>query len=257
MTYSAARTAACLAVFANLVALHIPVYALIAIAGLVAALWFSLRTAKVRGLDPDAVWDAGFFTIIAAFVISRALGFLLLFVIERGRLTISFRDVLRFSSLSYLSLFVTAVAVALWLRWKRLPILRVIDAWAPCAALLWSAISLAEAVAGTGNGLPTRLPWGVRSAAGVRVHPVALYTVAAALVLCSVLFSLLRRVRAPGRVAAIAIVVAAVIVFLFDMLRLPEQPLGHGLLDLSQWLALASILFGVCLFTFAPTVEVR
>ncbi|HEX5284976.1 MAG TPA: prolipoprotein diacylglyceryl transferase family protein [Bryocella sp.] len=246
-----------MAVFANLVALHIPVYALIAIAGLVAALWLSLYTAKLRALSPDSLWDAGFFAIIAAFILSRALGFLLLFVIERGQLTISFRDVLRFSSLSYLSLFVTAIAVALWLLWKRLPILRVIDAWAPCGALLWSAISLAEAAAGTGNGLPTRLPWGVRSAAGVRLHPVALYTAAAALLLCGALFSLLRRVHIPGRVAAIAIITAGVIVFLLDMLRVPEQPLGHGLLDLSQWLALASILCGVCLFTFAPTLEVR
>ncbi|HEV2577654.1 MAG TPA: prolipoprotein diacylglyceryl transferase family protein [Acidobacteriaceae bacterium] len=257
MTYSAALTAACLAVFADLSALHIPVYALIAIAGIVAALWLSLRTAPLRALSPDRLWDAGFFAIIAAFVISRALGFLLLFVIERGQLTISFRDVLRFSSLSYLSLFVTAVAVAAWLRWKGLSILRMIDAWAPCGALLWSAISVAEAATGTENGLPTRLPWGVRTAAGIRVHPVALYTAAAALFLCGALFSLLRRVRTPGRVASIAIVAAGVIVFLFDMLRAPEQPFGRGLLDVSQWLALASILFGVCLFTFARASEVR
>ena len=257
MTYSAALTAAYFAVFGNLDALQIPVYALIAIAGLVAALWLSLRTAPLRGLSPDRLWDAGFFAIIAALVISRALGFLLLFFIEHGQLTISFRDVLRFSSLSYLSLFATAVAVAGWLRWKKLPILRVIDAWAPCGALLWSAVALADAASGTGNGLPTRLPWGMRSTAGVRMHPVALYTAAAALVLCGALLSLLRRVRTPGRIAAIAIAASGAIVFLLDMLCLPEQPFGHGLLDLSQWLALASILFGVCLFTFAPASEVR
>lgn len=257
MTYSAAPNAACLALFADSNALHIPVYALIVIAGLIAALWLSLRAAKVRELEPDALWNAGFFAIIAAFVISRALGFLLLFVIEHGQVTISFRDVLRFSSLSYLSLFVSAVVVALWLRWKRLPILSVMDSWAPCGALLWSAISFAEAIAGTGNGLPTRLPWGVRSSAGVRVHPVAFYTAAAALLLCGALFSLLRRVSMPGRVAAIAIVAAGLIVYLLDMLCIPEQMFGHGLLDLSQWLALASILFGVCLFIFAPALEVR
>ncbi len=257
MNLSAASSAACFAVFLNSGALHIPAYAIVAIAGMLAALWLSLRTAPLRALSPDALWDAGFFAIIAAFVISRLLGFLLLFVIERGQLTISFPDVLRFSSLSYLSLFVTALAVALWLRRKRLPILRVLDAWAPCGALLWSAISLAEAAAGTGNGLPTRLPWGLRSGAGVRVHPVAIYTAAVALALCGTLFSLLRRVRTPGRVAAIAIIAAGAIAFLLDMLRVPEQPLAHNLLDVSQWLALASILFGACLFTLAPAAEVR
>ena len=255
MNFSAALFAAGFAVFANLDALHIPAYSVIAIAGLVAALWLSLRTAPLRAIEPDRLWDVGFFAIIAAFVISRALGFLLLFVIEHGQVTLSFRDVLRFSSLSYLSLFVTGIAVALWLRWKRLPILRVIDAWAPCGALLWSALSLAEAAAGTGNGLPTRLPWSVRAGTAVRVHPVAMYSAAAALVLCGALFPLLRRVRTPGRVAATAIIAAGLIVFVLDMLRAPEQPLGHSLLDLSQWIALASILFGACLLTFAPTAH--
>lgn len=254
MTYSAALAAAC---FATLGGPHIPAYAVIAIAGIVAALWLSLRTAPLRALSPDPLWDAGFFAIISAFVISRSLGFLLLFVIERGQLTVSFRDVLRFSSLSYLSLFITALAVALWLRWKGLPLLRVIDAWAPCGALLWSALSFAEAAARTGDGLPTRLPWGIRNSAGLRVHPVALYTAALALALCGTLFSLLKRVRTSGRVAAIALIATGLIVFLLDMLRLPEQPLGHNPLDISQWLALASILFGACLFTFTPHAEVR
>ena len=258
MTYSAALTAACFAVFTNLTALHLPAYSVIAIAGMLAALWLSLRTARTRGLDADALWDAGVFAIVAAFVLSRLLGFLLLLAVEHGRLTFSFRDVLSLASISYLSLLVTAVAVLLWLHWKRLPLLRTMDAWAPCAALLWSALSLADAGSGAGGGLPTRLRWGVRvagSSAGVRVHPVALYTAAAALALCAALLALLRRVRVPGRVAALAFISAGAIAFLLDMLRLPEQPLAHNLLDQSQWLALASILVGACVFALAPVAH--
>lgn len=257
MTYSAALTAACFAVFGGL---HIPAYPFIAIAGMLAALWLSLRTAPERGLDPDALWDAGVFAIVAAFVLSRLLGFVLLLAIEHGRLTFSLRDVLAFSSISYLSLLVTAVTVLLWLRWKRLPLLRSMDAWSPCGALLWSALSIADAASGAGDGLPTRLRWGVRlagSSGGTRVHPVALYTGAAALALCATLLALLRRVRLPGRVAGVGLITAGVLAFLLDMLRLPEQPLANNLLDVSQWLALASILCGACLFTFAPRMEVR
>ena len=196
-------------------------------------------------------------------MLSRLLGLALFVVVEHGQLTLSLRDVLSFSSISYLSLLVTAIPVALWLRWKRLPLLRVMDAWAPCGALLWSALSLADAAAGAGGGLPTRLPWGVRAASspGTRVHPVALYSAAAALALCGALFALLRRVRQPGRVAAIGIVASGTTLFLLDMLRVPDQPqaqpLSNNLLDMSQWIALAAIIFGACLLTFAPRAEVR
>ena len=260
MNLLAALSAAGFAVFTNLAALHIPAYSAIAIAGILAALWLSLRTAPPRDLPPEQLWDAGVFAIIAAFVLSRLLGLALFLVVEHGHLTLSLRDILSFSSISYLSLLVTAIPVALWLRWKRLPLLRVMDAWAPCGALLWTALSLADAASGTGNGLPTRLPWGVR-AAGTRVHPVALYTAAAALILCAASLALLRRLRTPGRVAAIAIILSGTTVFLLDMLRVPEQspaqPLSHNLLDVSQWIALAAIIFGACLLTFAPRAEVR
>jgi len=256
MNLSAALFAACFAVLASL---HIPAHALIAIAGMLAALWLSLRTAPLRSLEPEQLWDAGVFTIAAAFVLSRLLGLALFVVVEHGQLTLSLRDILSFSSISYLSLLVTAIPVALWLRWKRLPLLRVLDAWAPCAALLWSALSLADAASGSGGGLPTRLPWGIRAAsssAGTRVHPVALYTAAAALALCGALFSLLRRVREPGRVAATAFIASGTILFLLDMLRVPDQPqaqpLSHNLLDMSQWIALAAIVFGACLLAFIP-----
>lgn len=246
------------ALSAALLSLHIPAYALIAIAGMLAALWLSLRTAALRGLGADALWDAGVFAIAAAFVLSRLFGLALFVVLEHGQLTLSLRDILSFSSISYLSLAVTAVAVAIWLRWKHLPLLRVMDAWVPCGALLWSALSLADAASGGGDGLPTRVPWSVRSAnPGIRVHPIALYSAAVALALCGALIALLRRMRDPGRVAAIAVIASGTILFLLDMLRVPQQPLSHNLLDVSQWIALAAIVFGACLLTFIPRTEAR
>ena len=108
MNLSAALLAACFAVFG----LHIPAYAVIAIAGMLAALWLSLRTAPLRSLEPEQLWDAGVFAIAAAFVLSRLLGLALFVVVEHGQLTLSLRDILSFSSISYLSLLVTALPVA-------------------------------------------------------------------------------------------------------------------------------------------------
>ena len=84
------------------------------------------------------------------------------------------------------------------------------------------------------------------------MHPVALYSAAAALALCGALFALLRRVREPGRVAAIGLIASGTTLFLLDMLRVPDQPLSHNLLDVSQWIALAAIVFGACLLAFIP-----
>jgi phosphatidylglycerol:prolipoprotein diacylglycerol transferase len=250
----------CIAVFGRL---HLSAYTVIAIAGIIAALSLSQYTALRAGLSAEKLWDAGIFAIVAAFVISRLLGFFLLLVIEHGQLTLSIRDVLAFSSISYLSLLITALAVILWLHRKHLPLLRVMDAWAPCGALLWSALSLADAASGTGAGLPTRLPWGIHVAglpAGERAHPVAIYTMIAALVLCGILLGLLnspfRKPHPPGRIAGIALIAAGVISFPLDMLRFPEQPYAHNLLDVTQWLALASIAVGAALLLFGPRVKI-
>lgn len=252
MTFSAARLAACFAVLG----LHIPVYAVISIAGIVAALWLSLRAAPFAGLSPDKLWDAGVFAVVAAFVLSRAMDFLLFLAIEHGQSTLSFREILGLSSISYLSLMVTAIPVMLWLRWKHLPLLRVADAWAPCATLLWGTLSLADAASGAGLGLPTRLPWGVRvGASGLRLHPVAIYSVVVAFALCAALMHLIRRMHSPGRIAGIALIASGTASFLLDMLRLPEQPLAHSWLDAAQWMALAGVGLGSCLLTLSTPME--
>jgi phosphatidylglycerol:prolipoprotein diacylglycerol transferase len=262
MTFSAARFAACFAVpcFALVKALHISVYAVVAISGILAALWLSLHTAPHAGLPPEKLWDAGVFAIISAFVISRAMDFLLLLVIQHGQNTLSFREVLSFSSISYLSLLVTAIPVLLWLRSKHLPLLRVMDAWAPCGALLWAALALADAASGGGLGLATHLFWGVRSAGtapSLRLHPVALYSALVALALCAALMHLIRRMHSPGRIAAVALIVSGTASFSLDMLRLPEQPLAHTWLDASQWISLAGIGIGSCLLTLPSQAEAR
>jgi phosphatidylglycerol:prolipoprotein diacylglycerol transferase len=253
MTLAAAHLAACFAILG----LRIPAYAAIAIAGILAALWLSLRTAPPAGLPPDKLWDAGVFAVIAAFVISRVMDFLLFLVIEHGQNTLSFRELLGFSSISYFSLLVTAIPVMLWLRIKHLPLLRVMDAWSPCALLLWAALSFAEAASGGGLGLPTHLPWGVHTSTspGLHVHPVAIYTALIALALCAALLHLIRRMHSPGHIAGVALIASGIASFLLGMLRLPEQPLAHTWLDASQWISLAGVGLGSCLFTLPTSTE--
>jgi phosphatidylglycerol:prolipoprotein diacylglycerol transferase len=227
--------------------LRLPVYGVFAAAGLVSALWLSQRTAKFVGIAAEKLWDAGMIALVAAFVASRALLVLM-----------DFRAFLRYPvlvlalpSLTYGGMLLTGLLVWIYLRWKKMPVLDVLDAWAPCGALLAAVLSLGHFVEGTDAGMPTRLPWGVvtpgDSVLG-RVHPVQLYGVVAGLALCGILYRMLVRRRHVGGVAGVALMAGGAISFLLDMLRQPFDSGGGGWLDPSQWVALAAMLAGAWVF---------
>ncbi len=229
--------------FFRLGRLHLPVYGVFAAAGLIAALWLSQRTAARVGLDPDKVWDAGMFVAVAAFVVSR----LLLVVFD-------FRSFLRFPvlvlslpSLTYAGMVLTGFATWYSLRWRGLPWRSVLDAWAPCAAVLAAVLSVGHFVEGTDAGMPTRLPWGLRTAGDTvlgRVHPVQLYQAAVAVALSVWFWRMLRRRRFPGQVGAAALLWGGLVAFLLDFLRQPVESFGAAWLDPGQFVALASFGLG-------------
>jgi len=228
---------------------HLPVYGIFAAVGLVAALWLSQRTAKLVGISAEKLWDAGMFAVIAAFIASRLL-----------LVTMDFRAFLRFPvlvlslpSLTYSGMLLTGVLVWIYLRWKKLPVLDVLDAWAPCAAVLAAVLSLGHYVEGTDAGMPTRLPWGVvtpgDSVLG-KVHPVEIYTLLAALGMCELLLIRLKRRQRAGQVAGLALAAGGAISFLLDMLRQPVDSFGGAWLDPSQWVAMAAIVVGVGILVY-------
>jgi phosphatidylglycerol:prolipoprotein diacylglycerol transferase len=228
---------------------HLPVYGIFAAVGLVATLWLSQRTAKLVGISAEKLWDAGMFAVIAAFIASRVL-----------LVAMDFRAFLRFPvlvlalpSLTYSGMLLTGVLVWIYLRWKKLPVLDVLDAWAPCAAVLVAVLSLGHYVEGTDAGMPTRLPWGVvtpgDSVLG-KVHPVEIYALIAALAMCEVLLIRVKRRQRAGQVAGLALVAGGAISFLLDMLRQPVDSFGGAWLDPSQWVAMAAIVVGVGILVY-------
>jgi phosphatidylglycerol---prolipoprotein diacylglyceryl transferase len=231
---------------------HLPVYALFAAVGLVAALGLSQRTAKLVGMDADKLWDAGMFGVVAAFVASRVL----LVVVEWKSFVQYPLLVLAAPSLTYGGIALTVVAVWIYLRWKKLPVLAVVDAWAPCAAVLAVVLSLGHFFEGTDAGMPTRLPWGVVTAGDTvlgKTHPVQLYAMVAALGMVEFLLIRLKRRRFVGEVAGMALVVGGVISFLLDMVRQPVETFGGGWLEASQWVELGSVVVGVGILLFSES----
>ncbi len=227
---------------------RLPLYGVCAAVGLIAALWLSLRTARLVGLAAEQLWDAGLFAVMAAFVISR----LLLIAGDVHGFLREPMAMLELPSFTYVGMVLTVVAVLAYLRWKRLPLLKALDAWAPCGAVLAGMLSLGGFFEGSEVGMPTRVPWGMVTpeSAGLRVHPVAVYAVVASVVLMVVLMFLLTRKMRDGMVAGVALAAGGAVGFLLDMVTQPVEMKAGAWLEPGQWLAVGAMLVGGLMLTF-------
>jgi len=168
--------------------------------------------------------------------------------------------VLVLPSLTYGGMAITAGLVWIYLRGKKLPVLDVLDAWAPCAALLAAVLSLGHFIEGTDAGMPTRLPWGVVTPGDTvlgRVHPVEVYEMVLALAMCWVLLGVLGFRRRAGEAVGLALLVGGVISFGLDMLRQPLDTFGGAWLDPGQWVALGAVVVGVGILAYAEKPSVQ
>jgi phosphatidylglycerol---prolipoprotein diacylglyceryl transferase len=220
--------------------LFLPTFGVLAAVGLMAALTLSLRTAAIAGLSPDAVWNAGLFTLLSAFVLSR-----LLLVATNLHSFLAYPILLLMvPSLTATGVLLTTFAMLIYLRLRRLPLLPILDAWAPCATLAWAFLALGHFAEGSDPGLPSNLPWAlaIPPDAAPRLHPVPLYAALAAILITLALLRPIRRPH-PGDTAALALASAGTAQFLLTFFRQPNPyaaPLGT-LLDPIQWISLGLI----------------
>ncbi len=207
--------------------LTLPTFGVVTAVGLMLALGLSQRTARLAGVDPDQLWDAGLGAVLAAFLFSR-----LLLIVEHFA---SFRAypllLLAVPSLTPSGLLLTGVTSYLWLRFRRLPALAACDAWAPCAVLVWAFLALGHFAEGSDPGLP------VHRGTAQPLYPVALLACGLGLMLCLAAYFQLRSRSYAGQTAGQTAVVAGLLQYGLSFLREPgvETPLG---LDALQWVAL-------------------
>jgi phosphatidylglycerol:prolipoprotein diacylglycerol transferase len=201
-----------------------------------AALTLSLRTAATIGLNPERLWNAGLFTLLSAFALSR-----LLLIVSNLHDFLTYPILLLMvPSLNITGILLTIFATTIYLRLRNLPLLDTLDAWSPCATLAWAFLALGHFAEGTDAGLPTNLPWGLRIPPNsIRLHPVALYAAIAAAILTLTLFRQLPRRQHSGDTFALALAASGTAQFLLTFFRQPYP--NAGLLDPIQWIALAMI----------------
>ena len=219
--------------------LHLSVFSAFAAAGLIAALLLGVRTGPMVGVPGEAMWDLGMVGAVAALAISRAM-----------LVATNFRSFLRFPwlvlslpSLTLSGVLLTLLVVGVAARRKKLMVAKVLDAAAPCCALLWGVLSVGAFATGS-SGMPTGMPWGVEDRVLGRIHPVEVYTALAALGLCGLLVRALPRQKAPGQTVSTGLFVAGAVVFFLDFVAQPAEGARIVLLDPAEWLGLGMILVG-------------
>jgi len=229
----------------------LPTFGVLAAVGLMAALTLSLRTAITTGLQPDKLWNAGLFTLLSAFVLSRLL---LIAANPHSFLTYPIL-LLTLPSLNATGIFLTLLATVIYLRLQNLPLLAALDAWSPCATLTWAFLALGHFAEGTDAGLPTNLPWGLAIPPNkTRLHPVAIYAAVTAAALTLILLRQLRHRHNPGNAFALALAATGATQFLLTFFRQPYPYLEPTptLLDPIQWIALAMIALAGAVLLLQP-----
>jgi phosphatidylglycerol:prolipoprotein diacylglycerol transferase len=216
--------------------LLLPTFGVLAAVGLMAALTLSLRTAAAVGLNPEKLWNAGLFALLSAFALSR-----LLLIASNLRDFLTYPILLLMvPSLTSTGILLTIVVTLIYLRLRHLPLLDTLDAWSPCATLIWAFLALGHLAEGSDAGLPTTLPWGLRIPPDrTPLHPVALYAAIVAALLTVLLLRQLPRHRHPGDTLALALATAGTAQFLLTFFRQPYP--DASLLDPIQWIALSMI----------------
>lgn len=222
-----------------------------------AALSLSQRTARYARLSPEAVWNVGVTAVLSLFVISRLLiiSFNLHSFLQYPLL------MLALPSLTSTGALITAFFMLAYIRWRQIPFLPLLDAAAPCAALLWFFFSLGRYFEGTRDGMPTQY-WAIHSSPiATRTQPVEIYTALAAFFVFFRIWRLLRKQNAKpqvpaGTVAAIALVISGSLIFVLDFFHLPSDLLPNAPLDPSQIIGIAMILVGAALLMRAqPSIK--
>jgi len=214
----------------------LPTFGALVAVGLMLALTLSQRTARLVAIDPDKLWDAGLFAVLAAFVLSR------LVLVATHFATFQQFPILLLAvpSLTPLGLLLTAIATLIWLYFARIPVLRALDAWAPCASLVWVFLALGHYAEASDPGLPILISWPGQASP---LYPVALYVAFFAALITAAVYKYLGRPHSTGQAAAVTLVAAGTTQFLISFLRQPGLS-SIADLDVVQVVALGMIVAG-------------
>lgn len=149
-------------------------------------------------------------------------------------------------------LFAGGIVTLLAVRYHRLPVWRVADAFAPGLALALFFMRLGCLFNGCDYGIATTMPWGIPLHGAIR-HPIQLYEGVGNLLLVPILLRMNQKPMKPGVTFFTYLWLSAFLRFVVDFYREEFRHVWQGML-MSQWLALAIFISAlVAVVLDAPT----
>jgi phosphatidylglycerol:prolipoprotein diacylglycerol transferase len=228
------------------------------------------RELRRKGEDPDLAWDLVMYAAVGG-VLGAKIYYMILF--WQHTVADPVGAILSRSGLVWYGGFLGAAALIYWrLRRGKISVPRVADAIAPALALAYGVGRIGCFLVGDDYGRPTDLPWAVafpngappstaenlRSLFGVpvpdsipgwtvlSVHPTQLYEVGMAIIMFAILWSLRKRITAPGALFAVYLALAGAERFIVEIFRAKDDRF-FGPLTMAQVLSLCLIVVGAVL----------
>lgn len=258
--------------------LALPTYGVLSAIGLVLGLMICVHLAKREGIDPERAWNMGIIAILAAIAGSK----LLLFLNDWGYYSQQLPQIFSLATLRAIfsarwgdpyvrALIVTMQAGGVWygglllglaaaivyMRWRKMPVLKTMDAFAPGIAFGHILGRAGCFAAGCCYGTPTQLPWGVTFTSpianylsgtplGVRLHPTQLYEAGASALIFVFLLWLLPRKRFDGQVMGAYFFLYGVARYFLEFVRDdPERgSVFGGAMTVTQLIAIVMVVIG-------------
>jgi phosphatidylglycerol:prolipoprotein diacylglycerol transferase len=225
--------------------LHLPVFGLVVALGVMCALaltqWSARRVAMDTGrtdpdqMNPETVWNTALLASAATFVISR-----LLLVVFNFKSFLQYPLLLlAVPSLTSTGLLLTAVLVYVYIRWRGIPLLPLLDSCAASGALLWAFVNAGYLMDGTRDGMPMGAGTGATAA-----KPVEVYTLIAAAAILLALVNALRAGYRRGEATGLGLTASGLAIFFIDFYRLPSDLLPNIAVDPSQIIAVVMAAVG-------------
>lgn len=226
----------------------LPTYAVLAAIGLVAAIVVAGRAARYRGLKDTDVIDLCLWTAAGTMVLSR--------LILIAQTPMSFLHyplfILALPTITRFGLLAAAATALVYMLWKRMPVLRTLDAAAPSAALFAGFLHVGSIFAGDDLGTATSLAIGRIVPGDEGHHPVSVYAALASFGIAAAAWLFLRRRPRAGEVFGLVLASLATARFVVDEFRpeylLPQTYLPALVLRVDQGVLLLLIVCGALFF---------
>jgi phosphatidylglycerol:prolipoprotein diacylglycerol transferase len=202
----------------------------IALAFLLALITAQRQAARV-GINKEIIVDVGFYAILSAIVGSR-----LLFILYEYDYYIAHPlDIFKIwqgGLVFYGGLFAAVTVTIIYLRMKKIQVLKVADIFAPSIALGQGIGRLGCFSAGCCFGKPTTIPWGVtftnklslipEHLLGVKLHPTQLYESFGAFIIFIFLFFFQKRQTFKGQILFLYSMLYGILRFITEFFRAKE-----------------------------------